>query len=451
MKKSKKSRYIIIILIIVFAIIAGFYPVIKKRVYKGSFSSKSLKIYVLNNDKYLKKVITEFERKYPGIKIEEVDFNDMNQYKEKQYSEILAGGGPDVIYFNSFYIDSINKLLKTGAFADISSFSNKNLDLKSGDYNQKILNAGVYKGKQYFIPLTYSIPILFSTKDSMKTNNLNLQGELSGKEFFNSLEPLIDSYKDEKDKYIFSDYMGLGDFLESSGVEFINYENKTVDLNKKEITNMLEIYKKLSKHSADAVTVEKYINQQYDMLKANNIAFINNKLITQPQNLMFAYSFTKFLTNQDQVICPLNQYSNGNKLVALAEDCMAINSNTKNKDMALNFISIAMSENIQADDTIVNNIPVNNKALGKIMDENMKKWLGQTINFNNQDFVMLAVPDELKKKYNDILSTIETCKFVDARTEAIMLSCLNDYFQDKRSYEDCRKDAEKKLKLYLNE
>ena len=67
------------------------------------------------------------------------------------FSEILAGKGPDIVYFNSFTIGSIYKILENGVFHDLQPLIDDDLSFDTSKYNTTVLiveytNKSTYSG-----------------------------------------------------------------------------------------------------------------------------------------------------------------------------------------------------------------------------------------------------------------------------------------------------------------
>ena len=86
------------------------------------------------------------------MKIKLIEFEDYETMSERLNIEVMSGSGPDL--FSKYMNLPFEKLIENGAFRDLNgpiendtSEDKINLD----DYNQTIMDAGVYDGKRYFI------------------------------------------------------------------------------------------------------------------------------------------------------------------------------------------------------------------------------------------------------------------------------------------------------------
>ncbi len=418
---------------------------------KGSNGKDSLKVYVYKDDVLFKTIIGEFEYQYPDVKVDEVTFDDLGKFQQRFSSEISAGEGPDVIFFDNYIIPNVYNLLKTGAFCDLQQFIDKDESFNMKNYNQKVLDCGLYNGKRLYIPINYHIPAFFTTKELLKKNNIDLaDGDYSQKSFFSKLDPYISSIQNEKDKYLFSQWIPVSEFIASSGLNFIDYEKKEAFFDKPEFVELISNYKKINKLCATPEIRQKYANMECDMLKNEDVLFINDAhLLNPPSSLSLYNSFIKHLTDQTEAVFPMPAYNGDNKLVAIADKCMAINSNSHNKQQAYKLIMIALSERIQSDNYL-NNLPVNNEVLNKLMDKERKRDPEEVI-MNDIKYINEPLPEGLAKDYSVILNNVDKCEFVDSNVESFMEASLQPYFEDKSSAEKAINELKNKIKVYLNE
>lgn len=96
----------------------------------------------------------------------------------------MAGKGPDIITSGelSLLSSSTEKLIKQGVFANIDDIISNSEDkdkLKLSDYNSNILDAGIYDGKRYFIPVTFEPQILLSSSSKLSKYLDNEQPNLT--------------------------------------------------------------------------------------------------------------------------------------------------------------------------------------------------------------------------------------------------------------------------------
>lgn len=220
------------------------------------------------------------------------------QYAKKMLTDTLSGDGPDILVLDNM---STRKLEKSEMLLDLKPFIEKDKDFKKEDYNTKVIEAGLYNGKQLIMPLDY-------TEQLLKNNNIKLEDNYSQKDFMNALDGYISSINGNKNKFLFAMPMNIGDFLASSGEKFIDYGNKKVYFDKPEFKEIIDNYKKIYKASKKQSDIMGYCGTDgFEDLKNGNTLFSNDSLMIN--DTFFEY---KSLINQDDnIFCSTKQCTKG--------------------------------------------------------------------------------------------------------------------------------------------
>ncbi|AGK96023.1 ABC transporter substrate-binding protein [Clostridium pasteurianum] len=453
----KRKKIILFVTLIIIISVLGIYPVINKKKL-DSKESNTLKIYVTGQngsyDKRIEGIINEFEKKYPNIKIQKVifDINEgdgINGYVKKMLADTLAGNGPDILDLDYM---SIRKLERSEMLLDLKPLMEKDKDFKKEDYNTKVIEAGLYNGKQLIMPLDYYVNQYITTEQLLKNNNIKLEDNYSQKDFMNALDGYISSINGNKNKFLFAMPMNIGDFLASSGEEFIDYNNKRVYFDKPGFKEIIDNYKKIYKASKKPADISGYSGVEgFENLKNGNTLFSNDPIALR--DTFFVYeSLINQVIGETQIINSMPTYKGGDKATAIVAQSLAISKNCKNKSAAYNFIKTAISEDIQSSSNLPSFIPINKKAAKDLENQYMKEKVNGTFEYNkNIKIVEQPLSDNFQKYYSKITNNIENAVITDSEVEQIMMESLTPYFEDKSSYESCVKALENKIKLYINE
>lgn len=452
----KRKKIILFVTLLIIISVLGIYPVIHKK-NLDSKESNTLKIYLPgkneNYDHRLEAVINEFEKKYPNIKIEKVIIDNSfgnAEYTKKLLTDTLAGDGPDILDLDNM---STRKLEKSEMLMDLKPLIEKDKDFKKEDYNTKVIEAGLYNGKQLLMPLDYYVNQYITTEQLLKKNNVNLQDNYSQKDFMKSLDVYITSANGDKNKLLFAMPMNIEDFLASSGEKFIDYDNKKVYFDKPEFKEIIDNYKKIynaSKKPADITGTSG--TDGFEALKNGNTLFSNDP-IDRTQDIFFQYeSLVNQVIGEKQIINAMPNYKGGDNVTAIVGYSLAISKNTKNKQAAYNFIKIAISEDIQGSRNLPSSIPVNKKAARDLENQYMKAEVNHTYKYSKSITVaQQPLSNNFQNYYNKIVDNVGNAQITNSDIERMMMESLTPYFEDKSSYETCVKTLENKVKLYINE
>ncbi|ADZ19715.1 Sugar-binding periplasmic protein [Clostridium acetobutylicum EA 2018] len=452
MKMSKK-RLAIIGVVIVIIVAIGMYPVFSKKLLRSS-DPNTLTIYALayngklNYD--IEAIVNGFKQKYPNIKLNIVKFNldggGYEKYNEKILSDTLAGGGPDIIYFNPEETNA-RAFQKSGMLEDLKPYIEKDKDFNKEDYNSKLLNAGMYKGKLTFIPTDYCIPAYITTKELLEKNNIKITENMSQNDFMKSLSGYISNAKSTNGKTLFAKSIDVGDFIASSGFECVNYENKKMYFDTKEFKDIMENYKKIY-NSTPKKTNNESGEEGLQGIKNGSTLFSTDNGYTCGVEFFESESTIKGLTGQTQVINSFPTYNGGNKTIAIAEDLIGMSKTTLNKKAAYDFIKIALSEKIQCDNRGYTP-PINKKSQIDIKNKYLNEEVGK--NDKENKVILNKLSDDFNKYYDRVTNNIDEVRILDTNVDKLIKECMTPYFENKSSYDSALKTLENKVKLYINE
>ena len=308
-----------------------------------------------------------------SYQIEIVKFESQEEMNIKISTEVMSGGGPDIISLDQPL--PFEKLIENHAFADVDELINtygSNIDFN--DYNTKVMESGIVNRKRYFVPFFYCPNIFISTQEKLKEYDLNFS-DFSYKELSRQLSQEKVScslFGNESDNYSL-----LYSFIDS----YVNFDNKTTNFDTNSFLENIDYIKKLINNDN---TNE---NVYYDLYNSEN----NGCILSTPR-LLFggtiggiktAY-YNIFLQNKTPAILP--NFSYENKITAYVECGIAINQNSDKKDKALRFIEYCLSEDVQEywcgsrsdkgfSGTNEISLPVNNKAFDYAVEvETGEEW-----------------------------------------------------------------------------
>ena len=131
-----------------------------------------------------------FSQAYPDVAVRVERVPEEEIALQQLRVQIMAGKGPDVYIvskgaslFADPYLDMAN-----GLFEDISSYYDADEELKKEELKTTIMDAGVYEGRRYILPLFYDMPIAYVDIDQFTADGGSLDMfEGGGIELINSV------------------------------------------------------------------------------------------------------------------------------------------------------------------------------------------------------------------------------------------------------------------------
>ena len=383
---------------------------------------------------------------------------------EIMYEDILngisLGKGPDIILIDSMadkYMD-IAKISQQNAFADMDILIENSESFDMTDYNRAALDAGVIDGKRVFMPISYKVEYMMTAKECFENNYLEVPEKLTIETYLDLLEAY---YKQEK-----TNPAMLGIEMEYILSSIINDEGK---FNNDSLTRRLfEILKEENKRGEITKATKYYKFNTWEEYFSNVGAFINANYLffntdysynTQFKNIHLQYNIVEKMCDSS-FLWYKYPLSNDGLPLASADRGLAININSKHKNEAFEFVEYALSEVMQTN-LYMTNLPVNLKIYDTRREEFLKGY-DMALDFDGEGgvFSNLILPGETFLPDNIINEYIE---YIESAAEYIYLGniryiyhnilkdIIEDYYNDRITFEDLIDNMNSKLGLYYSE
>lgn len=425
----------------------------------GGEIDKVLKIYYLEypREDNIKHAVNKYKDIYEGVRLEETVFSisRMEDLKSRLVTDLLAGEGPDVILFNPYTFNSLHKVMDNGIFAELDQLVKADDEFNLSDYYEKVLDYGIYKGKRYFMPIDFIVPVLYTTDTALEKNNINIdESNWTWDELVKITREFM-KRNEGKDKFMFSN-LYFDPFL---SLPVIDYENKQSNLNTPEFIKYAKDFNDLYKGiiPVEKLYSMKFDDLEYELLDGAACVMMFSERMGNLRNVCFPNSWANHYLKENIKIFPLPTINGDGKFYAHLNQCAAINNKCKYKEDAFNMIKMFLSVEHQACPSFSNNYmdpfnwPVNKKAF-----EQMKEYFRTSPDVNHVSvrrgkLVVHPVEEEVTAQLDRILENLETGCLVDYEIQKIVNEELALYYEDKKTIEKALRDAESKVELYLNE
>ncbi|WMJ22343.1 extracellular solute-binding protein [Paludicola sp. MB14-C6] len=452
--KKKKGFFIIVALILVITIV-GSIVVFGKKDVKQVNDSLTIYKYVDDIDDdlvsvgpgyHIKNMISYYKQKYPNVKVNLVEFKGTKkEYFNKLNSDVMAGKGPDVIVLDQDFVNYSNayKLMKSGVLTELDDFIKQDKNINLNDYYKPIMDEGIYKNRRYILPVQFTVPLMMSGKQALKDAGINADN--CKKDFWGLSEEMYRYYSQsqDKDKLIRSTwkYNPFIDELEYMGIRgAFDYNKETVKFDTNDFKKAMKQYKPW---------------YQFDQKTDPNEYMPFGRLINEKkvlfgasldQNPMGIFYYIQTLENKDQpVIIPIRTIDGG--MEAQISTAVGIRNNSKNKQNAYNYIKLMLSPEAMYD-YFNQGFSTNKKFAQAIITSNREVTPGHYS--KEYDITYSAIPKECYKEVSSILDQVNGAHFYTPLTNQL-IDYMKSYLEDKKSYEECIKEAKQKFELYLSE
>jgi len=147
--------------------------------------TKTLTVYTFNdardsgdNNGYLEE-IKQYDAANASIVIEVEEFNNVITMQKRLELELAAGQGPDIIIGSySFGLDMLG-IARAGAFYDMTDLIAADPTFTNDNYYLPVMKAGQIEGRQYVIPLSFTLPVFVSTGENLKKAGIDWKNATS--------------------------------------------------------------------------------------------------------------------------------------------------------------------------------------------------------------------------------------------------------------------------------
>lgn len=409
-------------------------------------------------------------------KIEIVEFDSVEALKNRLTTELMTGGGPDLLNEAMFVSEnlSIEKLIDMGAFMDLNELiesDNSDDKIDFTEQNQKALESGVLNGKQLCIPLYYVPNFIMTTKEKyskyMNEKTLSLS--------YDALIDLFDKINESEDirLYKYSDSSNLENLLISYIDSNIDLVNKTSTLDsekfKDTVTRIDKLIKKYSHNTKD--NNESVINWTEEI---NPDSYIFEDMIAQsPYDIYSGIVYTE--QRGDTPIIVGTPTGSPDTLSANITESVFVNKNCTKTDKVLKAIKFAMSEETQSEHVGAeierynpmfaaysgNLFPDNNKSFEKLMNTadsftyNTKDsyYEGDDDGIPDDDKEQAAVSDESRNMLHSALESISSYE-LDTYwyyNTQVIYELFQSYLRNEITADKFISELKSKTKIYLEE
>jgi len=408
--------------------------------------------------------------------IELNDTENKRDYLTMINTELMSGGGPDILL-----IDVIPwfRYADMGYFENLRVYMEQDADFHKEDLRMNIINAVEYRGGVYAMPISFYFPSfsydasLFNDeeKELLRAKDAFTFGELigiaenafernNGKDYMFGLTggkyfgPTGGEYKE----YNIFHYL-----ITENYAGFVDLANKRAYFDDGRFENLLLSVTEYVKKGY--IQEESDINDRYK--SGNFYSWYNGTPNPNPdQRFFYKYGgrmlqvFDKEFGLADESYPPTVGYDKDDVIAGLTADCngnilftprymYAINSNSKNKHAAWEFIKILLSEEIQGGADEIDAIPVYRdafEAMEEVVELKVYGYRKSPLNDDNRHVWNAYL--ELKSRYVDMLNTYT---HRDDRIDEWIDEEVALYFSGEKSAKDVAKALQNKVSLYLNE
>ena len=390
-------------------------------------------ISAMIEQEFLKTAAEEFENKYPDITITIYTYqgtsgeNAADDYRTLLNTKIMSGKAEDIIFSTQL---PVKKYMGMGVFEDLSGYVSKTSEMNDKNYFMNVIESATdEKGKLFLLPYMSSFQVISFDKDVTEDSKLdNVDKEKITFEEAVSLAKKMTDQSELKNVYLMQ---GKSiNYMESIAKEhqhtLIDMDEKTVNIDAEQYSEWLKEVQSMEKvgYFDSKKTIDYYSNEYHFAMVPDydvQAAFYN-------------------VEGSLAMGAPMAD-EKGNVNTSSAY-CFGLNSASKNKEIAWEFMKYLLSEEVQCLPSI-HGLAVNRAGFESSVNRYMKFYEDGT--GSNVD------SGEYKKLLMQWVEQINSCDVLDP----VIIDYLNaensKYFEGMQSAEKTAQILQNKITQYLNE
>jgi multiple sugar transport system substrate-binding protein len=321
--------------------------------------------------------------------------------------------------------------MENSVYADLAPFFAWDKSIKLSDYNEAAMNAGMYKGHRYMVPLSFTSMVWVTTQEALDEAGLDIK---SGRQDFMPFMDKLREYKENNpEQTILSAENAPGQmlwlFCPWCGIESVDLEEKKVTVDTEQWRALIEAYK-------DLFYEDDWVNRT--LAPQGGVYLLDRETLFEWESNMSGIAILYAALKETQTPVLLNCPSFDGQAIGKPDILACIREGSPNQLNAWRFLKILMSEELQSEKT-------NYGMSFPILRSAAKTRFTDLFAMKKVD-----VSEEEIDELIDILYEVDDCR-LDPLLYAVLDELLFPYIEEGRSYESCLLTLEDKLTLMLNE
>ena len=397
----------------------------------------------------LQRAVGYYQSEYPDVNVI-VDIIEENysypfNYTQRISIELMSGMGPDVVVVPMVMFDDIYKIMDTGAFLNLESAINDDVEFRMDDYYQPVLDAGLYKGGRYIIPYCFQLPAMAYNQavvDRVGFDILECHNTVS---FLDEMVMCLPTLRNNP-SFVTSInwYRNDLDFMDMSGIVLINYEEQKTLPDEAAFRVFCDAYK--SFYGMDKLTDLEQLNIGGDRSEIlhNGVALF---YWVGDGTLPYLSLLGEAKLSEMDIRMTAMPAQDG-AINAKVTHGLSIRSGSTNQRNAWNFIKVVLSEAFQSGSIgggPQTQFPVNRGALCTTVSNftSMNHW-------SKDGLAYILSQEEVQPVYK-MLDAISSSRLYCIRPLLMFRECMTPYFISEKSYDECFAELKSKLTIYMSE
>lgn len=418
----------------------------------ATLPEKELVVYTLHENKALLQAAGEFQRDHPDIRVNvQVGMDGESSATESDMikalnTELLNGKGPDVILLDGMPVQSY---IEKGVLTDLSAVMKELSPEKT--MNKTVVETFRNKDGIFAVPSSFSIPVIATAKGGA-AGSKSLE-ELASFAAAHPDKPLVGDKSPERLMELFYPVCAPAWIVDGKVQE-------------KGMSQFLDSVKTISETAAKSYPSYGNGKQQ----SAGGYSAEDMKKTRDSEDLFHwafgrAHSYVKVLKGSNSfmdVALAMRQVGDGQLAILpgqadniyIPEQILGINSSTKEREGAEDYVKLLLSADMQAQVTDMTAFPVSLEAMKQMLaeeDDSVYMGLGGATYDSNESLMGGLPTAEEKKPLLNLWKSVKTPYLVDNALMEMIINEAQGYFTGEKSMDKVISDIKEATQLYLTE
>ena len=410
------------------------------------------------SEKWMEIAAVKFQKENPGYSVKIKPYEQEYQYggNYENYvkalnTELLTGKGPDIFLASGL---PIRKYIGKNLLADLGGYMEKDGSFDDSHYYMNILNALKYDNRFYTLPVSISFNVLAVDKKILEKESVSIDDSAwNWKEAIAAGRKLTGSGGSARKLFMpVTSSMLLDYLLQGNYSQFLDLNGKKASFNTQEFIDLLKMVKEFGESGQSGT-------HSYSANYSDPEAIEKGSIVFNPQVFMdyTSYAFLRSLYKDQVKLLKYPAAGDAQGKVFNPQALLALNNNSRNKDVAWEFLRLLLSDEIQSEE--LSGFAVNRSALKKVaewaVEMTTSGGMAYAIQSGNDDKPKIFTPSPLTQDdidyINSFIENMSICNSTDMQVQKIVSGEAAAYFSGSKSPEETAKLIQQKVELYLGE
>ncbi len=401
-------------------------------------------------DGNMKKRVIEYNRNSDEYRIVVRSYDSLNSYDDWQAgygqlnNDIITGNMPDILITTGLPVENY---VAKGLLEDVGSLIEKDEELSQTEFLQNIFDAFSVDGKLYYVIPNFNVSTLMGKSAIVGDRTSWTMAEML--ELQNSLPEGTNMIGEMTRSGFFQTAMRF------CGSDFVDVSTGKCDFDSQNFISMMEYAKTLPEELSEDYFGEDYW-ANYESQYRDGRTILSSLSISNIRDINYSVN-GYFGEDVSYIGFPTE---NGKGSYAMANECYAISSRSKNTEAAWEFLRYYLTEEYQS--SLQWGLPVQKKyfdenaknALGRpfyIDEEGTKQEYDENFYLNGEAIVLDPLTQEQVDKVVSFILSIDKCYYYNEDIINIVNEEMDAFFTGQKSAQEVAKIIQNRAQIYVNE